>query len=236
MPFPPSSIVVPYSIVHRDILGNMMVRVHEHMWLPDIYLCPSPASPQAAPSMEEPDNGLVMGLAPVEGYRTTGYVYDERMLLHREIEDGDHPEQPGRLQTIMEHLQETDILERCVHVRVRDAATNDLLGTVHTPAHLEFMCSLQGTGRGGGDGALNHATRTVLGQDEQDLLRLGDTMDSLYLCKDSDSAARTAVACTVGLARKVAKGELRNGFAIVRPPGHHAEPHKVPSGWGRYRR
>lgn len=67
----------------------------------------------------------------------------------------------------------------------------------------------------------------MLGRDDQDLLQLGGSMDSLYLCKDSDNAARIAAACTVSLARKVAKGELRNGFAIVRPPGHHAEPNQV---------
>lgn len=83
-------------------------------------------------------------LVPLGEYHATGYTYDERMLLHREIESDDHPEQPGRLQTIIEHLQGAGILERCAHVQVRDAATNDLLAAVHTPAHLEFMCSLQG--------------------------------------------------------------------------------------------
>ncbi|NWU86426.1 HDAC5 deacetylase, partial [Onychorhynchus coronatus] len=34
---------------------------------------------------------------------------------------------------------------------------------------------------------------------------------------------RTAVGCLLELAFKVAAGELKNGFAIIRPPGHHAE-------------
>jgi histone deacetylase 4/5 len=37
------------------------------------------------------------------------------------------------------------------------------------------------------------------------------------------SAARTAAGCVTELALKVAAGEVKNGFAIVRPPGHHAE-------------
>ncbi|KAJ1101169.1 hypothetical protein NDU88_006241, partial [Pleurodeles waltl] len=32
-----------------------------------------------------------------------------------------------------------------------------------------------------------------------------------------------AVGCVIELASKVASGELKNGFAVVRPPGHHAE-------------
>lgn len=35
--------------------------------------------------------------------------------------------------------------------------------------------------------------------------------------------ARMAVGLTVDLALSVAANELRNGFALVRPPGHHAE-------------
>ncbi|XP_055517578.1 histone deacetylase 9-like isoform X2 [Leucoraja erinacea] len=39
----------------------------------------------------------------------------------------------------------------------------------------------------------------------------------------SSSAAGMAVGCVIELASKVAPGELKNGFAVVRPPGHHAE-------------
>ncbi|NXW04539.1 HDAC4 deacetylase, partial [Fregetta grallaria] len=34
---------------------------------------------------------------------------------------------------------------------------------------------------------------------------------------------RLAVGCVIELVFKVATGELKNGFAVVRPPGHHAE-------------
>jgi acetoin utilization deacetylase AcuC-like enzyme len=32
-----------------------------------------------------------------------------------------------------------------------------------------------------------------------------------------------AAGCSIELTMKVACGELDNGFALVRPPGHHAE-------------
>ncbi|KTF73398.1 hypothetical protein cypCar_00032786 [Cyprinus carpio] len=39
----------------------------------------------------------------------------------------------------------------------------------------------------------------------------------------SSGAVRMAVGCVIEVAFKVAAGELKNGFAVVRPPGHHAE-------------
>ncbi|XP_039275018.1 histone deacetylase 4-like, partial [Nilaparvata lugens] len=36
-------------------------------------------------------------------------------------------------------------------------------------------------------------------------------------------AARMAVGCVVELAMKTAMGDMKNGMAVVRPPGHHAE-------------
>jgi len=35
------------------------------------------------------------------------------------------------------------------------------------------------------------------------------------------------VGSVIELADKVAKGEVQNGFAVVRPPGHHALPNQA---------
>uniref|UniRef100_A0A8D0ALT4 histone deacetylase n=1 Tax=Sander lucioperca TaxID=283035 RepID=A0A8D0ALT4_SANLU len=47
--------------------------------------------------------------------------------------------------------------------------------------------------------------------------------DTIWNEVHSSSAARLAVGSVVELVFKVATGELKNGFAVVRPPGHHAE-------------
>uniref|UniRef100_A0A3Q1G7J7 Histone deacetylase n=1 Tax=Acanthochromis polyacanthus TaxID=80966 RepID=A0A3Q1G7J7_9TELE len=47
--------------------------------------------------------------------------------------------------------------------------------------------------------------------------------DTIWNEVHSSSAARLAVGSVVELVFKVASGELKNGFAVVRPPGHHAE-------------
>uniref|UniRef100_A0A8C8AS61 Histone deacetylase n=1 Tax=Otus sunia TaxID=257818 RepID=A0A8C8AS61_9STRI len=47
--------------------------------------------------------------------------------------------------------------------------------------------------------------------------------DTIWNEVHSSGAARLAVGCVIELVFKVATGELKNGFAVVRPPGHHAE-------------
>ncbi|XP_063485173.1 histone deacetylase 5 isoform X14 [Symphalangus syndactylus] len=52
---------------------------------------------------------------------------------------------------------------------------------------------------------------------------IGVDSDTVWNEMHSSSAVRMAVGCLLELAFKVAAGELKNGFAIIRPPGHHAE-------------
>ncbi|XP_078279374.1 histone deacetylase 5-like [Rhinoraja longicauda] len=58
---------------------------------------------------------------------------------------------------------------------------------------------------------------------------LGVDSDTIWNEMHSSSAAGMAVGCVIELGSKVAPGELKNGFAVVRPPGHHAEEC---SAWG----
>ncbi|TPP67463.1 Histone deacetylase [Fasciola gigantica] len=53
---------------------------------------------------------------------------------------------------------------------------------------------------------------------------LGVDSDTVWNPSATARAARLATGQVLCLAHKVAKHELRNGFALVRPPGHHAEP------------
>ncbi|CAG0915800.1 unnamed protein product [Notodromas monacha] len=59
---------------------------------------------------------------------------------------------------------------------------------------------------------------------------LGVDSDTTWDRLHTASAARMAVGCVLELAFKVAHGEASNGFAVVRPPGHHAE-HGEPMGF-----
>ena len=47
---------------------------------------------------------------------------------------------------------------------------------------------------------------------------------SIYLTNDSVQEAKAACQSLCHLVSRVVSGELDNGFAVIRPPGHHAEP------------
>jgi len=126
---------------------------------------------------------------------STGLVYDERFLLHRAPYD--HPEHPGRLEAIWNRLVSERLVPRCRRIPAREATREELL-TVHTAAHID---RIEGTAR------RDHAQLDP------------DT----YTSRESARAARLAAGGLVDLTAAVVSRALSNGFALVRPPGHHAE-------------
>uniref|UniRef100_A0A8C6NRE9 Histone deacetylase n=1 Tax=Nothobranchius furzeri TaxID=105023 RepID=A0A8C6NRE9_NOTFU len=138
-----------------------------------------------------------------------GLVYDSLMQKHQCICGNAtiHPEHAGRIQSIWSRLQETGLRSRCECIRGRKASQEELQ-TVHSEAHV----LLYGTS----------PLRQKLDGLIQDLCLQVDS-DTIWNEVHSSAAARLAVGSVVELVFKVASGELKNGFAVVRPPGHHAE-------------
>jgi acetoin utilization deacetylase AcuC-like enzyme len=132
-------------------------------------------------------------LAPVTA--NTGIVFDERFRLH--AAPYDHPESPARLAAIESRLERDGLTARCRRIPAREATRAELLA-VHTPAHLARI------------GATARQSLTQLDEDT-------------YAVAESALAARLAAGALIDLTLAVASGELANGFALLRPPGHHAE-------------
>jgi histone deacetylase 6 len=126
---------------------------------------------------------------------TTGLVYDERFLAHRAPYD--HPEHPGRLEAIVRHLHDEGLAARCRRVPAREI-THEELARVHTPSHI---------------GTIEETATEDFRQLDPDT----------YTCRDSALAARLAAGGLTDLALAVLRGDSDNGFALLRPPGHHAE-------------
>ena len=128
--------------------------------------------------------------------RRTAIVYDPFNLRH--TLDG-HPENYRRLQSTMTLLREDGILDRLITVPSTPAPL-DAITRVHRPQYLERLQRLVAVGGGNLD---------------------PDT----YANSDSYEAALRSAGGLLNLVDAVMWKQAQNGFALVRPPGHHALVH-----------
>ncbi|XP_070365819.1 histone deacetylase 9 isoform X7 [Equus asinus] len=160
---------------------------------------------------------------PLQPGSATGIAYDPLMLKHQCIcgNSTTHPEHAGRIQSIWSRLQETGLLNKCERIQGRKASLEEI-----QLVHSEHHSLLYGTNPLDGQ---KLDPRTLLGGASQKFFSslpcggIGVDSDTIWNELHSSGAARMAVGCVIELASRVASGELKNGFAVVRPPGHHAE-------------
>lgn len=123
----------------------------------------------------------------------TAYVYDPVYLAHNQPS---HPENARRLQHILATLEEEGLLSRLTLLSPR-SATDKELERVHTP---ELIDRVRRASQPGG----------------------GNLDPDTYASPGSFKAARMAAGGVVRAVEATLAGEIANGFALVRPPGHHA--------------
>lgn len=162
------------------------------------------------------------GFAP-----TTAIIYDDRMLAHEEVKRpsnrqknslqfslpgitlppralSPHPERPDRLRSIAQHLVAMGLFQRCKRIPAREI-TDEELRLVHTKNLVDNV------------NALPQYIRDGYGEYVYDT---GDTFANPY----THLAARLSCGSVVAVTEAVVKGKADRGIALVRPPGHHAEP------------
>uniref|UniRef100_A0ABD2W3X1 Histone deacetylase n=1 Tax=Trichogramma kaykai TaxID=54128 RepID=A0ABD2W3X1_9HYME len=152
---------------------------------------------------------------------TTGLIYDAIMLKHgctcgEAVRN--HPEHGGRLQSIWARLSETGLMARCNRIRGRKATFGELKSCHDEDHAFQFGTTL--APRQKMDGIGINFVRLGCGG-------IGVDSDTTWSDMHTSAAAIMAAGCVIELASKTAKGEVRNGFAVVRPPGHHAEPNQA---------
>lgn len=127
---------------------------------------------------------------------STGWCYDSRFLMHKTGHH--HPERPERLRAITERLHDDGLLARLTPIPLQ-AAELRWIELIHSRHYIERV---------------------------RDQCEAGepyiDTPDSA-ICPDSYEAARLAVGAVLAACDAVMRGDVRNAFCTVRPPGHHAE-------------
>ncbi|XP_074835589.1 histone deacetylase 7 isoform X3 [Carettochelys insculpta] len=178
------------------------------------------------PAQEAPAKALSLPVQEplAKPHFTTGLMYDSVMLKHQCScgDNSNHPEHAGRIQSIWSRLQERGLRSQCECLRGRKATLEELQ-SVHTERHV-FLYGTNPLNRLKLD---NGKLAGILSQRMFVMLPcggIGVDSDTIWNELHSSNAARWAAGSVTDLAFKVAMRELKNGFAVVRPPGHHADP------------
>lgn len=152
----------------------------------------------------------------------TGLCYDVRMRYHAKIFTSyfeyidPHPEDPRRIYRIYKILAEAglikdptlsgieDIGDLMLKIPVREAKPEEIL-QVHTEEHLKFL-------------------ESTAQMTKEKLMEETEKGDSVYFNHDSFLGAKLSCGGSIEACKAVVEGKVKNALAVVRPPGHHAEP------------
>lgn len=137
----------------------------------------------------------------------TGLVY-EYGHLHNDVHNRYHIERSTRIAAVQKHLSARGIEQRCCPVVEENCSyfldSCDYL-RVHSPAYMSRLENLS-----------KCICQTRLDSEAAQF-------QSIYFCPNTVREAKQAAISLCILVSKVVLGELDNGFAVIRPPGHHAE-------------
>ena len=128
-----------------------------------------------------------------------GYILDTRFLEH--TTPSEHPERPDRLKSIEKMLEISEIKNRLKPIKSKKVDP-DLVSQIHSQKVLK-----------------------TLQESSQQSFTCFDT--DTYGGPSSFDVALLAAGSGVELTRKVLNGTLGCGFALIRPPGHHAESNRI---------
>ncbi len=161
------------------------------------------------------------------GLLPTGCCYDDRMKLHTNADFGPaqhHPEDPSRIEEIMKAFKragliyagsEADQFEVVQdyptrfmwRIAAREARRDEVL-LVHSPSHWGWVKALSTMS--------THQLRVMSRE-------LDQGRDSVYVGSMTFEASLISAGGAIETCKAVCRGDVKNAFAVIRPPGHHAE-------------
>jgi acetoin utilization deacetylase AcuC-like enzyme len=176
----------------------------------------------------------------------TGICFDKTMDKHKPTAAPGTVralESPGRTAAMLHRLSESALLSQCVSVPCVPASTDELLG-VHDSDYLKELMATAASGSVGeearADFEARAAERVNGGEEDEEAVELHCEPEAdVYITEHSFNAASASTGAVLQLVKavcsapereastdrastEVPEGEIANGFALCRPPGHHA--------------
>lgn len=121
-------------------------------------------------------------------------LYDDPCFLHHET--GAHPERAERIRVAGERLERSGLSGQCIRPKWSDVSPARL-ARVHAQRYINEVWALAKSGG-------------------------GDLEAETVVSPASHSVALHAAGAVCNAAERVVRGEDRNAFCLIRPPGHHA--------------
>ena len=152
---------------------------------------------------DEPSRGLSLDRPKL------GIFYDPEMMKHKEEVDTnkDHPECPARIQRIFKVIKANGVLDRSEVRRLPRGRRlkEDESNLVYNPSHWMTLMDSRN---------LEIAERNSW----------ANSLNSIFLNQDSVDCGLLSAGGVLTCTEAVVRGHTRSALAVVRPPGHHAEP------------
>ncbi|XP_023236430.1 histone deacetylase 6-like [Centruroides sculpturatus] len=133
----------------------------------------------------------------------TGIIYDDRMVQHLCLWDPNYPECPERYAQSLKRCKEYGLIDRCLRLPARSATEEEIL-SIHSKNIYEVVKGTESE------------------NDAEKLEKLAAKYDSVYFHPKTFESAKLSAGCTIELVSAILENKVKNGMAIVRPPGHHA--------------
>ncbi|CAL8295726.1 unnamed protein product [Boreogadus saida] len=135
----------------------------------------------------------------------TALIYDEEMTKYKLlwVDPACKIEVPERLIVSYEALVKSGLADRCVSIPVREATEAEIL-LAHSEEYLE-------------------AVKKTPFMHLEELMTFTQKYGDVYFHPNIYHCAKLAVGATLQLVDNVMTGKVRNGMALVRPPGHHSQ-------------
>ncbi|KND92534.1 Histone deacetylase clr3 [Tolypocladium ophioglossoides CBS 100239] len=171
--------------------------------------------------------GLALEQLRRRGLLPTGCCYDDRMKLHMNADfspNTHHPEDPRRIHEIFKAFKKMGLVytgpEGDLPRIIKECPTRYMWRIPARPATREEICLAHSSDHL----AWVENLDTISTAELRELTKRYDQgRESLYVGSMSYPAALLSAGGAIDTCKNVVTGQVKNTFAVIRPPGHHAE-------------